>query len=497
MDNYKSSTDPSVSNKVEKAILNELELGHYVIVNEKPPVVSALGAVPKPDSEDVCLIHDCSMPKGEGFNSYSKVNSFKFQTLDDAIKLLKPGYFMSKIDLKSTYRSVPIHPSNYAGTGLKWRFKGGKVKFTYFVDTRLPFGGKRSPEILNRLTQAVRGIMAKKGFEAIVVYLDDVLVIGESMEACQAAFDSLLSLLQNLGFRINWQKVVYPTQRLVFLGVLLDTVQCSMSLPEIKLMALKSYLLEFSLRHRASKRQLQVLAGKLNWACRVVYGGWTFLRRILDLMNRLNSPNAKLRLNAEFYADLSWWISFLALFNGKCLFLDRIPTTDVQADACAFGAGAFFRGDWAYHSFVMDNPAVRDLHINYKEVLAVVLAAKQWRSKWCNQHVIIYSDSTTAVGIINKGTCRNPIIMHYLRELFWLSAIYNFGITASHIPGIENAIADAISRLHDSEFLFKACKYFAHLSHGNVFFLSHPLVCHMSVLSYYFLLFRYWGPLLS
>ena len=258
-------------------------------------------------------------------------------------------------------------------------------------------------------------------------------------------------------------------------------------------MALKSYLLEFSLRRRASKRQLQVLAGKLNWACHVVYGGWTFLRCILELMNRLNSPNAKLRLNAEFYADLSWWISFLALFNGKCLFLDRIPTTDVQADACAFGAGAFFRGDWAYHSFVMDNPAVRDLHINYKEVLAVVLAAKQWGSKWCNQHVIIYSDSTTAVGIINKGTCRNPIVMHYLRELFWLSAIYNFRITASHIPGIENAI----SRLHEPEFLFKACKYFAHLSHGNVFFLSHPLVCHMSVLSYYFLLFRYWGPLLS
>ena len=216
MDNYKFSTDPSVSNKVEKAILNELKLGHYVIVNEKPPVVSALGAVPKPDSEDVRLTHDCSMPKGKGFNSYSKVNSFKFQTLDDAIKLLKPGYFMSKIDLKSAYRSVLIHPSNYAGTGLKWRFKGGKVKFTYFVDTRLPFGGKRSPEIFDRLTQAVRRIMAKKGFEAIVVYLDDFLVIGESMEACQAAFDSLLSLLQNLGFPINWKKVVCPTQRLFF-----------------------------------------------------------------------------------------------------------------------------------------------------------------------------------------------------------------------------------------------------------------------------------------
>ena len=77
--------------------------------------------------------------------------------------------------------------------------------------------------------------------------------------------------------------------------------------------------------------------------------------------------------------------------------------------------------------------------------------------------------------------------MHYLLELFWLSAICNSRITASHIPGTKNAIADAISRLHEAEFLFKACKYFAHLCHGNVFF-SHTLVCHMSVLSYYFLL---------
>ena len=224
MDNYKSSTDPSVSNKVEKAILNELELGHYVIVNEKPPVVSALGAVPKPDSRMYVSYMTAACLKVKALIPIPKSTASNFKPLMMLLKLLKPGYFMSKIDRKSAYRSVPIHPGNYVGTGLKWRFKGGKVKFTYFVDTRLPFGGKRSPEIFNRLTQAVRRIMAKKGFEAIVVYRDDFLVIGESIEACQAAFDSLLSLLQNLGFRINWKKVVYPTQRLVFLGVLLDTV---------------------------------------------------------------------------------------------------------------------------------------------------------------------------------------------------------------------------------------------------------------------------------
>ena len=377
MENYLSSTKFDVRDKVEETILNEIRQGNYVIIQDKPAIVSALGAIPKPDSTDVRLIHDCSMPKGKGFNSYSKANYFRSQTLDDALRLLKPNFYMGKVDLKSAYCSVPIHPSNYAGTGLKWKFKGNKMKFTYFVDTKLPFGGRRLPEIFNRLTQAVRRIMARKGFNSMVVYLDDFLIIGETKEAREAAFDALLSLLQNLGFRINWKKVVYTTQRLVLLGVLLDTVQCSMSLPEDKLEALRSYLLEFSLRCRASKRQLQVLAGKLNWACRVVYGGRTFLRRILDQINRLNSPNAKFKFNQEFCADLSWWISFLSVFNGKCLFLERLPATDVQTDASTYGAGAFFRGDWFHHSFVMDSPSLRNLHINYKEVLAIIFAAKR------------------------------------------------------------------------------------------------------------------------
>ena len=132
------------------------------------------------------------------------------------------------------------------------------VDWDALLDTRLPFGGRRSPEIFHRLTQAVRRIMAR------VVYLDEFLSIVESKEACQTAFDALLALLRNLGFSISWHKVVHPIQPLVFLGILPDTVECAMSLPAEKLKTLHKFLLEFSVRRRASKRQLQVLAGKLN-----------------------------------------------------------------------------------------------------------------------------------------------------------------------------------------------------------------------------------------
>lgn len=280
---------------------------------------------------------------------------------------------MAKIDLCHAYRSVPIHPSNFAATGLQWHFDGDD-DVTYFYDTRLPFGAKRSPEIFHRLTQSVRRMMARRGFNSVVVYLDDCLVIAPTHEACQLAFSTLLQLLQDLGFSISWHKVIRPTQKLVFLGVELDTNNCSLSLPSSKLTELQTVISNFLHKRRANKKQLQQLAGKLNWACRVVYGGCTFLRRILDMINTLQSSTAKVRLSSDFFEDIKWWHSFLQVFNGQRPFLSTKPITDVDTDACNLAAGAYYRGDWLYHHFLLDSPECATLHINYKEVLALLFA---------------------------------------------------------------------------------------------------------------------------
>ena len=208
MNNYKSAINPLVKDKVEETIMDEIRQGNYIVTGDRPTIISALGAIPKPDSQEVRLIHDCSMPKGQALNEYLDIEHFKYQTLDDALKMIKPGYCLSKVDLRHAYRSVLIHPSNYEATGLKWQFKGNKLKYSFLVDSRLPFGARKSPEIFHRLTQAVRRIMAKRGFDTIIVYLDDFLIVGETKEACQLAFDTLITLLQHLGFEISWRKVI-------------------------------------------------------------------------------------------------------------------------------------------------------------------------------------------------------------------------------------------------------------------------------------------------
>ena len=139
MDNYKSATNPVNRPMVEQTIRQEIALGNYVVLPTKPRIVSALGAIPKRNSPEIRLIHDCSRPHGQAVNDYITTNSFKCQTLDDATTLLRPNYYMAKIDLRHAYRSVPIHRDNYKATGCKWQFLGDH-SCTYFYDTRLPFG---------------------------------------------------------------------------------------------------------------------------------------------------------------------------------------------------------------------------------------------------------------------------------------------------------------------------------------------------------------------
>ena len=488
MENYSSSVGPGAKDKVEEMILEEIEAGNYVLSDCKPVIVSALGAVPKPDSDDLRVIHDCSMPPGRGVNTYIEIEKQSFQTLDDAAKLIGRHFYIAKVDLRRAYRSVPVHPSNYKALGLKWQFKGHK-QFSYLVDTRLPFGASSAPGIFHRLTQSVRRMMVKRGFHGIIVYLDDFLIIGQTYEECKRAFDTLCELLVALGFTISPSKVVKPCQTLTFLGVEINTTNLSFSLPKEKIKVLKEVLLSFCDKKRASKRQLQQLAGRLNWACKVVYGGRTFLRRILDLMNTLQKQSSKCLLSQDFYHDIDWWLCFLEEFNGQCPFHDTRPVNNLHTDACNSGIGAAFEGDWFYSNLLVDHPDVASMHINFKEAFCVVSAIERWAPLLRNKRVHIYCDNTAAVAMLNKGTTKNRTMMVHLRRVFWCSAVYNFRLRVFHVPGKLNILADHISRLHLPVHFNAFYQYLGGPSFRQSFEVQ--ATDHMSWFSFFFLLGLY------
>ncbi len=443
--NYSSSLKCHAA--VDSQIREEIIHGNYVITDKPPTICSALGAIPKKNGK-IRLIHDASRPEGHGLNSLVSDCSCSYMDLNDALKFITQDCYLAKVDLSSAYRSVKINPSNFQFAGLHWQFTGDHEP-TFMYDTKLPFGASKSPSIFQTLTSAVCRIMKFHYGVVVIAYLDDFLIIADTKVDCTLALLQLCQTLRYLGFRINWNKVEGPAQQLTFLGVLIDTSAMTLSLPPTKVTELQNVLELFASRKRASKRQLQSLAGSLNWACQVIHNGRTFLRRVIDLQASLKQPSHKVRLTDDFHGDLNWWRQFLSVFNGTRRILDKRPVMSMTTDACLTGGGGVFSGDYFYVNWDLDMPSVSCWHINYKEVMAIMWAVFRWAPLLRDKRLVIYTDNITAKAVLNKGTTRFAQLMPFLRALNFLGGIYNFKLTARYIPGHHNYVADACSRLHE------------------------------------------------
>ena len=91
-----------------------------------------------------------------------------------------------------------------------------------------------------------------------------------------------------------------------------------------------------------------------------------------------------------------------------------------------------------------------------KELVPVVLSCAVWAPLLAKKNVLLQCDNLSLVTAINKGSAKAPIVMHLLRCLWFFCAYFNITLTASHIPGVANTLADQLSRNHMVEF-FKSC----------------------------------------
>lgn len=362
--------------------------------------------------------------------------------------MLNRGQFMGKIDLSSAYRSVRLHPSDYSRAGLAWQFEGETLE-TFLYDTRLMFGARMSACVFNTLTKAVIQIMQARGHgENYLVYCDDFFITHPTAEGCRALMNELMALLRQLGFSINYSKVIGPDTNITFLGVEIDTHTYTLSLPMPKLIELVADLNAVRKKHTVTVHNLQSICGKLNWAAQVIYGGRIYMRRLINAMSLSQRPNHHINISSEMKRDLDWWATVAGSFNGTASIIDDRPTKPVCTDACLTGAGGYFDGQWYYVDF-SKWPGTENMCINYKEILAVVPAIHLWARQFQDRKIAIHIDNMSACYILNKGSCKDPFVQQYIREMHAISVEFNFRLIFYHLSGSRNIVADAASRLSE------------------------------------------------
>ena len=422
--------------------------------------ISPFGVIPKKATGSWRLIVDLSSPRNHSVNDgiipeWASLTYISVEMIAERVKALGQGSLLAKVDVKSAFRNIPVHPADRRLLGMEWNQ-------AVYVDMVLPFGLRSAPRLFNTVADALQFIARSEGIEHIVHYLDDYTILGPpGSKQCALDLHLFIKLCDRLGVPLATEKIEGPSSRLEILGIIIDSVQMQLILPERKLIDTKATLRSWRGCKTATKAEIQSLAGTLQHAAKVVRPGRCFVRLIYELTKVKGGPNQKVRINREIRSDIEWWLHFMEGWNGVSLFWKsrmESPDCEVWSDASgSWGCGAFsvLDGRWIQHAWP---PSMPTSSIAHKELIPIVMAAFLWGKGWQGKMILFHCDNTAVVSVINKLYCQDLDLMHMVRCLLFAAAKYSFWFAAIHTPGTQNGLADAISRDKADLFLSQAPK---------------------------------------
>ena len=160
------------------------------------------------------------------------------------------------------------------------------------------------------------------------------------------------------------------------------------------------------------------------------------------------NPSFYIRLNREARADLAAWTIFIDSFNDTSVFLSGnwLPFDhySLYTDASgSVGYAANFCRRW----FVLKWPKDLEQHqIAVEELFPITLTLEMWGYSMEYHKVLFLSNNPAIVEVINKKSCRDPIVMSLVRQSVVAPLHFNILFRAKHIPGKTNVVADHLSR---------------------------------------------------
>ena len=302
-------------------------------------------------------------------------STFGWTMLFAFLNPLGPGSFMAKTDLKSAFRLIPIHPDDWDLLGIHWNNQ-------YYVDLYLPFGLRSAPFLFNQLSDALEWVLKHNyGLKHVIHILDDFFIAEPTRFKCLSSFSTLLRFFMSVHAPVVASKTLGPSQVLEFMGIELDSTRMEARLPDDKLQRTRDLLTSFTNRRSVRLVELQSLIGTLQFACKAVVPGRTFLQRMINLTRGVPSRFHHIRLNKEFFKDLTMWKAFLSGWNGRSFFLDSTvstsPDLELYTDAASsVGFGGYFNGQWFQGKWLphMHLSPTKGITTEWQELFPIVVA---------------------------------------------------------------------------------------------------------------------------
>ena len=393
------------------------------------------------DSESEWAAPTFIVPKKEGtvrfvtdFRQLNKAlirKPFPIPNIQDILQKLGGFTYATALDLNMGYYNIRLDPesSSLCTLVLPW----GKYKYL-----RLPMGIKNSPDIFQ---QKISDLM--EGLEDFIrAYLDDILIITKG--TYQDHLDKVtevLNRLQKAGLQVNLPKSKIAVQELEYLGYWLTP-------KGIRPMANKVEAIK-NLQSPKTVKQVRSFLGMIN-----------YYKDMWQHRSHLLAPLTSLTANADGQTGkkrgpIKWEQKHQDAFNKikqvitsevMLSFPDFNKPFEIHTDASDYQLGSVImqeRRPIAFYSRKL-NSAQRNYTTGEREMLSIVETLRAYRNILLGHEIVIYTDHKN---LVNDRTRHESS-----RIQRWVWLIEEFGPKFKYLPGQDNPVADALSRLdHESE----------------------------------------------
>ncbi|RVW34153.1 Retrovirus-related Pol polyprotein from transposon 17.6 [Vitis vinifera] len=325
-------------------------------------------------------------------NAVTKKDHFPLPFLDQVLERVAGHDYYCFLDGYSGYFQIAIALEDQEKTTFT-------CPFGTYAYRRMPFGLCNAPATFQRCMLSIFSDMVERIME---VFMDDLTVYGKTFDDCLLNLKKVLKRCIEKDLVLNWEKCHFMATSGVVLG------------------------------HIISKEGIQVDPAKI------------------ELISKLPSPTT-VKEDAEFI----WTKACQEAFKRLKSLLTTAPIVrspnwslpfELMCDASDYAVGAVLgqREDGKPYVVYYASKTLNDAQKNYttteKELLAVVFALDKFRNYLLGTSIVIFTDHSALKYLLNKKDAKARLIR-------WILLLQEFNIQIKDKQGVENVVADHLSRV--------------------------------------------------
>ncbi|GBG59540.1 hypothetical protein CBR_g49800 [Chara braunii] len=360
-----------------------------------------------------------------GLNAITVKNVEPLPSIDDLLDRVQGCKYFSKIDLKSDYHQIEVHPDDQYKTPFQTRY--GHYEFIV-----MPFGLTNAPATVQR---CMNDLFRPWSDRFVVVYLDNILVFSRTLQEHQGHLRKVLEKLREANFKINAKKCEWAKTQVLYLGLVLDGDGIK---PEDSKIA--------PIRDWPTPHTLTELRSFLGLA--------NYYRKFVRNFSTIAAPLRKLlKKEAIWQWDKDCTSALKKLKRALIEYLvlkvaDPSLPFVVTMDASRYGIGAVLQQDddngYRPVEFMSARmPSKKVATSTYeRELYALMQALEHWKHYLPGRHFKVYSDHET-LRWLKTQTKMTPKLSRRAAEIDQ----YDFELKL--VKGKYNVVVDALSRRSD------------------------------------------------